>query len=252
MYKKYLQLVLTLLLVISFSAKASFFSWLAGDDDNDRTSTAQIKNNSRHSQILDVAKEAEILAEKTPNLNPRVLKLALEAYQNANVMGYPVRKNIITVIDYSLPDKDKRLWVLDLHRQKVLYNTYVAHGQGSGGEKAEYFSNSNGSHQSSIGVFLTQNTYYGSKGYALKLNGLDKGFNDNAARRDIVMHGAWYVNPKFAEQYGHIGRSWGCPSVPIEMVRPIINTIKDGSLIFAYAPKFSWLHGSRFLKNNYF
>ncbi|MGE3920473.1 MAG: murein L,D-transpeptidase catalytic domain family protein, partial [Gammaproteobacteria bacterium] len=141
----------------------------------------------------------------------------------------------------------KRLWVLDLQKHKVLYNTYVAHGQKSGDVYASHFSNQFGTHASSIGLFLTQNSYFGSKGLSLRLNGLDKGYNDNALRRAIVIHGAWYVDSKFANRYGRIGRSWGCPSVTPALAKPIINTIKDGSLVFAYAPNFSWLHHSKYL-----
>lgn len=226
------------LLLTAMSAKAS---WLFGNDN-------EVSKSSHLSRSFDISHEVSALQQAAGNINPKVLKLALTAYNNAATMGYPVRKNILTVIDYSLPDDNKRLWVFDLRKNKVLYNTFVAHGQGSGGRYAEHFSNENGSHASSVGVFLTQNTYIGSKGYALRLNGLDKGFNDHAAARDIVMHGAWYVNPSFAATYRHIGRSWGCPSVPVDMIHPIVNTIKNGSLVFAYAPKFSWLHSSRFLQ----
>lgn len=237
MNKKFVRsLVLPVLLFGSLSAKAS---WLT---DLFLPSLANTPSGP-----INVTNELAVLESSAPSLSPKVLKLALTAYDNAYEMGYPLHKSYLTVIDYSKPDSDKRLWVIDLHNNKVLYNTYVAHGQGSGELYAEHFSNSNGTHASSIGVFLTRDTYYGSKGLSLRLSGLDKGFNDQAESREIVMHGAWYVNSKFAEEYGHIGRSWGCPSVPVEMVRPIVNTIKDGSLIFAYAPKFSWLHSSRFL-----
>jgi hypothetical protein len=244
MRKKFIKVSLIASLLLA-SANANAF-WLFGDDSV-KSEPVTIGNKSSHKPV-DISQEVSVLNNKAPNLNPKVLKLALTAYNNAATMGYGVRKDILTVIDYSLPDNDKRLWIFDLRRNKVLYNTFVAHGQGSGGLYADHFSNTTGSHASSIGLFLTQNTYYGSKGYALRLNGLDKGFNDRASARDVVIHGAWYVNPQFAAQYGHIGRSWGCPSVTPAMARPIINTIKEGSVVFAYAPKYSWLHESRFLR----
>jgi hypothetical protein len=180
------------------------------------------------------------------SINPQVYKLALTAYSNARQHGIG-KKPYLTIIDYSMPDTQKRLWVIDMRSQKIVYNTLVAHGKNSGGSiYASHFSNHEGSKASSIGLYETKNTYFGHKGYSLRLNGLDKGFNDHALSRAIVMHGASYVGSYGA--YTHVGHSWGCPSLPPSMVKPVINTIKEGSLIFAYGNDRHWLSSSKFLR----
>ena len=141
----------------------------------------------------------------------------------------------MTVIDYSLPSTAPRLWVLDLARHRVLFHELVAHGAGSGDNFATRFSNEPDSRQTSLGLFLTGGTYEGGNGYSLRLRGLEPGVNDLAAERNIVIHGAWYVSVEHASRYGRLGRSWGCPALPQEVAGTIIDTIKDGSFVFAYA-----------------
>jgi hypothetical protein len=183
------------------------------------------------------------LEAKAPDLNPAVLKLALKAYNKARKQGYD-QKQILSVIDFSIPTNHKSLWIFDLKKDSVLYNTYVAHGKGSGLSKATHFSNVPGSEASSLGVYVTGNTYYGSDGYSLRLHGLSAGFNDKAYSRAIVMHGAWYVAPKFVNQYHRAGRSWGCTAVSKKLAKPVINTVKNGTLIFAYGNDKNWFaHG---------
>lgn len=177
----------------------------------------------------------------------QVLNLALRSYQNAINRGIDVTKPILTIIDYSMPSTAKRLWVIDLQQRRVLFNTLVAHGENSGATYARQFSNQFGSLKSSIGAFLTGNTYMGHRGYTLRIKGLDSGFNTNAEARHIVIHGAWYVSEALAKLRGTIGRSWGCPAVEPKMAAPIINTIKDGSFLFVYYPDSSWLHRSKFI-----
>lgn len=184
---------------------------------------------------------------KSDGLNPTVLKLAVTAYNNAVKQGIAVNKEIVTVIDYSLPSNEKRLWVLDLENEKVLFHTFVAHGKYSGENTPDSFSDRPGSLQSSIGVFLTKGTYFGHEGYSLVLQGLEKGYNLHAESRRIVVHGAPYVSKELVDEYGRIGRSWGCPAVERELAVPIINTIKEGSLVVAYYPDKKWLHESRYL-----
>ena len=205
-------------------------------------------NITSSSTAVSIPQEVQTLTTKAPNIDPDVLKLALTAYMNARKLGLD-SQGILTVIDYHDPDNQKRLWVFNLKRNSLVYNTWVAHGQGSGNLIADYFSNQPQTHASSIGLYETENPYYGSHGYSLRLNGLDQGYNNNALSRDIVMNAAWYVEPEFAEDYGHIGRSWGCLAVDPQMANPLINTIKGGTLIFAYAPNYSWLHHSVFLDN---
>lgn len=162
--------------------------------------------------------------------------------------GYQVdHTDIITVVDFSLPSSEKRLWVVDLQAKKLLFNTYVSHGIRSGELTSDYFSNKNNSKASSIGVFKTDKPYHGRHGLSLQLEGLDSGFNDNAASRSIVMHGGWYVEERFIKRFGRAGRSWGCPAVPDELIAPIVNTIKEKSLFVAYYPNDRWLERSKFL-----
>ncbi|KTD22494.1 murein L,D-transpeptidase catalytic domain family protein [Legionella londiniensis] len=159
---------------------------------------------------------------------------------------------ILTVIDYSKPASQRRLWIFDLNHKKLLLHTYVSHGIKSGILSSRYFSNRHNSKASSIGVYKTENDYYGRYGYALRLIGLESGFNDNAFSRAVVMHGGWYVNENFVEKYKRPGRSWGCPAVPREHTRFIINTIKDNSLLIAYYPSENWYMKSKYINCNNF
>lgn len=195
---------------------------------------------------FDINTEVMHLSQKAPRLNKKVLKLALTAYQKARIHG-DVKKQVLTVIDYSLPSWKQRMWIFDLNRDKLLYNTYVAHGKNSGFDTPNHFSNQPSSKATSLGTYVTKDTYIGSKGYSLNLKGLEKGFNDNAYDRRVVIHGAWYVEPNFIKQQGRAGRSWGCPSIAKTLARPVINTIKGGSVVFAYYPDRNYLSHSRFV-----
>ncbi|HBB52622.1 MAG TPA: hypothetical protein DCZ80_01805 [Legionellales bacterium] len=180
-----------------------------------------------------------------PSLNSKALQSALNAYQKANHQNL-VHKPVLTVIDYSLPSSKQRMWIFDVKREKLLLNTYVAHGQNSGMNVANHFSNTPSSKSSSLGTYITKNTYYGSNGLSLNLQGLEKGFNDNALRRRVVIHGAWYVEPSFIHQSGRAGRSWGCPSVAKSIASSLIHTIQGGSVVFAYYPDSHYLHSSHY------
>jgi hypothetical protein len=153
----------------------------------------------------------------------------------------------LTVIDYSRPSSQRRLWVYDLKTRELLYEELVAHGQGSGANLATQFSNNDESHQTSLGLFVTADTYVGKNGYSLRLDGLDKGVNDRARDRAIVMHGAPYVSEAFVKTTGRLGRSWGCPAVSELVARKMIDTVKGGGLVFAYYPDSQWLKTSKFL-----
>ena len=192
---------------------------------------------------FDLNTEVQHLSYKAPALNKKVLKLALAAYQKASVKG-AVKKQILTVIDYSLPSSKQRMWIFDVRRERLLYNTYVAHGKNSGMDTPHHFSNITSSKQTSLGTYVTRDTYIGSKGYSLNLQGLEKGFNDNAYNRRVVIHGAWYVEPDFIKRAGRAGRSWGCPSIAKTIAKPVINTIKGGSVVFAYYPDRHYLSHS--------
>lgn len=192
-------------------------------------------------------KQVQIIQAQATNIDPKVLRLSLLAYMKARQQGHD-NKQLLTVIDYSKPSTERRLWIFDLKRGKTLFNTWVSHGKNSGGVQATSFSNTHGSLKSSIGVFTTEYVpYVGSNGYSLRMRGLEPGVNDNAYSRDIVFHGAWYVNPATIRKYGQVGRSWGCPAVDENKARSIIDTIKANTLVFAYYPDKNWLSKSRYL-----
>ncbi|HWR33105.1 MAG TPA: murein L,D-transpeptidase catalytic domain family protein [Chitinophagaceae bacterium] len=152
--------------------------------------------------------------------------------------GKLLNDSIISIIDFSQPSNKKRLFVLDLKNYKILFNTLVAHGRNTGREWASYFSNQGSSNMSSPGFYVTRETYEGRNGYSLKLEGLESGINDNAYSRGIVVHGAGYVSQDFVNAQGYIGRSQGCPAVPVQASKSIINTIKDGTCLFIYHPSY--------------
>lgn len=153
----------------------------------------------------------------------------------------------LSIADLSQSSNLKRLYVIDVENKVVLFNTYVAHGRNSGEEFAHVFSNKPDSYQSSLGFYLTGKTYKGQHGLSMKLIGVEKGINDVAEQRGIVMHGAPYVSEDFSCQYGRLGRSQGCPAVPEELCEPIVNTIKDGSCLFMFYPDSSYFKKSAFL-----
>ncbi|AZB24313.1 MULTISPECIES: murein L,D-transpeptidase catalytic domain family protein [Chryseobacterium] len=182
-------------------------------------------------------------------LNYEVFSKALTGFENLKKAGLLTdESHLLTVCDFSMSSNTKRLWVIDLNDKKVLFNSLVAHGKNTGEEFATNFSNTESSRQSSIGFYITDATYQGDNGYSLRLLGMDKGFNDAAYRRAIVMHGADYVSEAFAAVHKRIGRSWGCPAVPRELSQSMINTIKGRNLLFIYYPDQNYLSSSEWLK----
>lgn len=161
---------------------------------------------------------------------------ALAGFQTLKEQGKVNNDRILTIIDFSKPSTAERMYVLDMENMQVLFQTYVSHGVNSGKLYATKFSNVTGSYMSSLGFYVTKNTYSGEHGYSLKLDGLEKGINDNAFRRAIVIHSADYASKGFIRLQGYLGRSFGCPALPREVSRPIIDSIKDGSCVFIYAP----------------
>jgi len=176
-----------------------------------------------------------------------VLGLALNAATCAVQSGAVSSPKTLTVIDYSRPSSQERLWVIDLTTRELLYEELVAHGQGSGGFTATMFSNEPDTHRTSLGLFVTDDTYVGRNGYSLRLDGLDKGINDRARERAIVMHGAPYVSEQFVRANGRLGRSWGCPAIRNDIAREMIDRVKGGGLVFAYYPDAKWLTSSKYL-----
>ena len=177
-------------------------------------------------------------------LSRQAYDLALKGYNKLLRKRLVRNKNIITVVDFSKPSNEKRLFVLDIKRNKVIIQSLVAHGRNSGLEYATDFSNEIDSHKSSLGFYVTMNTYSGEHGYALKIKGCEKGFNNKAYDRAIVIHGSEYVTDNFLRSNGFLGRSWGCPALPDKMNKKIIDVIKNGSCLFLYHPTKKYLNKS--------
>lgn len=188
----------------------------------------------------------EKLAAAAPAADPEVVKLAVQARDCAVAAGVEAPRRM-GVIDYSLPSTQPRLWVFELDPVRLLYAEHVAHGRGSGGNRATLFSNVDGSLQSSLGLFTAEETYVGANGYSLRLDGLEPGINDRARERLLVMHGADYVDPEQALRQGRLGRSLGCPAVRPEVARGVIDSLRGGQFLFAYYPDRTWLSGSKVL-----
>jgi hypothetical protein len=179
-------------------------------------------------------------------LNQQALRHALAAMQCAvNNGAGPARR--LAVIDYSRPSTERRLWIFDLQRKRLLLRDYVAHGRMSGENFAESFSNRLNSNQSSLGLFRTAESYSGKHGYSLRMDGLEPGLNDLARERAIVIHGADYVSPSLVKSQGRIGRSLGCPAVRPEVARMVVDQLKGGQFLFAWHNDPRWLQGSDYL-----
>lgn len=177
------------------------------------------------------------LRDAAPDLNPRALQAGLTALHGLENAGAKVRSDVLGIIDYSLPSTERRFWVFDLKHDRLLFRELVAHGKNSGDNFATRFSNDTGSLMSSLGVFVTGNTYMGEHGLSLRLDGVDKGENDNCLRRAIVIHAANYVSEAVATKLGRIGRSWGCPAVRPQISKQLIETLEGGAVLLAYYPK---------------
>ncbi|MBK6383516.1 MAG: murein L,D-transpeptidase catalytic domain family protein [Chitinophagaceae bacterium] len=171
-------------------------------------------------------------------LSQQAFDFAKEGLRKLIEEGKLLNDSLLSIVDFSLPSNQKRLFIIDLKNYNILFNTFVAHGSNTGREWATTFSNQNSSHMSSPGFYITRETYEGGNGYSLKLEGVERGINDKAYERGIVVHGAGYVSEAQANSRGYIGRSHGCPAVPTQLSKPIINTIKNGTCLFVYHPSY--------------
>ncbi len=185
----------------------------------------------------------------TLNLSREAFDLALDGYNYLLSASKIKNEGILSIIDFSLPSKEKRLFVIDLEKGTLLFNTYVSHGRNSGKEQASQFSNEPESFKSSLGFYTTSNTCTGKHGYSLKLKGEEQGINDNALARGIVMHSAPYVNEDIIKMQGYIGRSQGCPALSEQVYKPLIEKIKNGTCLFIYSPDKFYMQHSQILKN---
>jgi len=197
--------------------------------------TTNYSNTEIFDQYIDSSFEKANLAAS--GLDFAVFRKALVGYYNLKKTNLvSPERQILTIIDFTRKSSQKRLWIVDLSSNKLLFNTLVAHGQGSGGDMATSFSNLENSHQSSLGFYITSETYFGKHGFSMKLEGMDKGFNTNARDRAVVIHGADYVSQSFINKTGRLGRSHGCPALPVELTKTIINTIKGQTCLFINGP----------------
>ena len=194
-----------------------------------------------------LASPIDVFAAEAEGVSRAVLEMALAAIGCAVRVGDIDAPPTLTLIDYSKPSVEPRLWVFDMKSGQMVFKELVAHGRNTGENMAMHFSDEMNSHQSSLGLFVTGDTYEGSNGYSLRLDGLEAGFNARARQRAIVMHGAPYVNPDVAATQGRLGRSWGCPALREAVAHQIIDTIRGGGVIFSYYPDSAWMSRSRFI-----
>lgn len=197
--------------------------------------------------VVSVFDAASWTDEMLAGVDRSVFERALRAAESAIARGAAQAETTLTVIDFSRPSTEKRMWVYDLGTRELLFQEHVAHGRNSGHNLANAFSNIPESNQSSLGLYRAAESYIGKHGYSLRLDGLEKGINDRARERAIVIHGAEYVNGATAQAQGRLGRSLGCPAVRPEISRSLIDAVKDGGLLFAYYPDQNWLAESTFL-----
>ena len=190
----------------------------------------------------------DVFVEKNPNV-PN-----LKSFKNGMLGYYKLSdkklfdKEILTIIDFSLSSTKKRMWVLDMKNKKVLFNNLVAHGKNTGGEFATKFSNTVNSLQSSLGFFVTAETYYGGNGYSMFIDGMEEEFNSNARDRYVVVHGAKYANPEFISNVGRLGRSYGCPALPTGLTQEIIDVIKNKSVLYIHSSNKKYAEESKMIR----
>ena len=203
------------------------------------------------SKTVTIDPEIEIIYDslklEEAGLNKDAFMYAYKGYSHLQKEGVFAKDGLITICDFSQSSKKKRLYLIDLNEYKLVLNTYVAHGRNSGGEFAKKFSNKPESLQSSLGFYITKKTYYGGHGLALTIAGLEKGFNDKAERRKIVVHGSEYIGDNYLRLSRYMGRSFGCPAIPKKYSVTLIQTIKNGSCLFIYHPSKNYLTGSKIL-----
>ena len=181
------------------------------------------------------------------NLSEEIFSLAFSGFEKLNAQGRLSTDSILTIIDFSKSSRENRLFVVDLKTKELLFKSIVAHGRNTGEEFARSFSNAMNSHKSSLGFFVTGGTYMGSNGFSMLLNGVEKGYNDKAKDRAIVMHGADYASEQMIRYKGYLGRSYGCPALPRPINKKVIETIKEGNCLFMYYPDHTYLSNSRIL-----
>ena len=234
------------ILLVTILTSANAFAY----NKNFITYGNEIKNNIPTENLISgTAIMYETLQLKKYGLEMQAFQYAMTGYNYLKNKKMLSNVNILSIVDFTKASTKKRLFVIDIKNKKVLYNTLVAHGQASGLDMATSFSNEQESLQSSLGFYTTANTYEGKNGFSLVLKGLEKGVNDNAQQRAIVMHGAPYVSQEYVNDTGSLGRSWGCPAVSEKLAKPIITKIKGGSCLFVYSPNKKYLKTSKLINS---
>lgn len=218
-------------------ARVNFYKSISSNSTNSYNHASLMK--------LDLLYEQLQLSEK--GLSEAAYDAAIKGYDQLLNRGSIANNRVITIIDFTQPSYKKRLFVIDVQTGSLLFNTLVAHGQNTGTAYANRFSNKPESFQSSLGFYITSKTYNGKNGFSMQLKGMEKGINDLAEQRAIVMHGAPYVSESFIRAKGYIGRSHGCPAVPAQLNKSIINNIKSGSVLFIYGNDKKYLQQSQLL-----
>jgi len=241
-----------LLFTLSLLVGCLFFIFAAPVSGNGKkTVTASTMNFTDSSSVTAATNRFSVLYDQMKldslGLSHEAFSYGLQGYMDLLSVGEIKNDHVLSIVDFSLPSSKKRLFVIDLSTGKLLFNTFVSHGRNSGTEMATEFSNDPNSNKSSLGFYITGNTYKGEHGYSLRLDGKEKGINDNAQERSIVMHAADYVNEAVVKAKGYLGRSLGCPAVPPGLHKAIINTIKDGTCLFLYSPDQYYITHSRMI-----
>lgn len=221
----------------------------SSQNQNERITSVSVTGRADSSLVIDAAIEQiyDSIQLQKFGLNKQAFIYAYKGYHRLLEKGYINKEGIITICDFSQSSKRKRLYLIDLDHYRLLMNTHVAHGRNSGGEYARKFSNRPQSRQSSLGFYVTKQTYLGGHGLALTIDGVEKGINDKAKQRRIVVHGSKYVGDNYLQFSNYIGRSFGCPAIPQKYTSALINTIKNGSCLFIYHPNKNYLSGSKIL-----
>lgn len=234
----------------NFKRKTSFLVLLLVASAIFLLTTAFSERKAEHVELKSIPASSSVYTKlhlQELGLSATAFNLTVKGWEKLRKRG-EVSKNLISICDFTQSSKNKRLYIIDMGTEQLLFNTLVAHGRNTGEEFAQSFSNENSSNKSSLGFYVTKETYEGQHGLSLKLTGEEPGFNDHAEERSIVMHGADYVCESFIAQCGRLGRSFGCPSVPVEMRDKIINAIKDGTCLFVYYPDTKYLTASKLLQ----
>jgi hypothetical protein len=235
--------------VVMFFFAVTLFTPVLMTGKTSKTNYTAARYNGINKSLLTVSSTVlyDSLKLREFGLNKKAFQYAWRGYLNLYERGKITNAGYFSIADFSQSSRNKRLYIIDLQEMKLFMNTYVAHGRNSGGEFAKTFSNRPESRKSSLGFYITGTTYTGVHGLSLQINGIEKGINDRAWARKIVIHGAEYVGDNYIEENPFIGRSYGCPAVPATERDTIINTIKEGSCLFIYYPSKLYLNRSKIL-----